>query len=100
MKKAMASLKDHQIDYSFHDYKKSGISEEKLNNWIKQIGWESLINKQGTTWKMLDKNQQAQVTDAKSAITLMIEKTSVIKRPLLEKDGQIVALGLEEVQNL
>lgn len=96
----MASLKDHQIDYIFHDYKKSGISEEKLNNWIKQIGWESLINKQGTTWKMLDKNQQTQVTDAKSSIALMIEKNSVIKRPLLEKDGQIVALGLEEVQNL
>ena len=100
VKKAMTFLKDKQIDYIFHDYKKSGITEEKLNQWIKQIGWEKLVNKQGTTWKMLDKNLQAQVTDAKSAIALMIEKNSVIKRPLLEKDGKIVALGLEEVQKL
>ena len=100
VKKAMTFLKDHQIDYSFHDYKKSGISEEKLNQWIKQVGWENLVNKQGTTWKMLDKNQQAQVIDAKNALTLMIKKNSVIKRPLLEKDGKIFALGLEEVQNI
>jgi len=100
VKKAMAFLKENQIDYSFHDYKKNGIKEEKLNQWVKQIGWESLINKQGTTWKMLDKNQQAQILDAKKAIALMIEKNSVIKRPLLEKNGQIVALGLEEVKTL
>lgn len=98
VKKAMAFLKDHQIGYDFHDYKKSGITQAKLNQWIKQVGWENLINKQGMTWKMLDKNQQAEVIDAKSAIALMIEKTSIIKRPLLEKDGKIVALGLEEAQ--
>lgn len=100
VKKAMAFLKEHQVDYSFHDYKKSGVSKEKLQDWIKQSSWEFLVNKQGTTWKMLDKNLQAQVIDAKSAIALMIEKTSVIKRPLLEKNGKIVALGLEEVQKL
>jgi arsenate reductase len=100
VKKAITSLKENQIDSTFHDYKKSGITEDKLNQWIKQIDWESLVNKQGTSWKKLDKNLQTQVIDAKTAIALMIEKTSVIKRPLLEKDGKIIALGLEEVQNL
>ena len=100
VKKAIAFLNERHVDYTFHDYKKSCVTKEKLQEWIKQVSWENLVNKQGTTWKMLDKNLQAQVTDAKSAIALMIEKTSVIKRPLLEKDGKIIALGLEEVKNL
>lgn len=96
VKSALQWLKDNKIDYEFHDYKSKGISEEKLKNWTKQVGWEKLVNKRGTTWRQLDEKEQNKVTSESSAINLMKEKTSVIKRPLIEKDGKVITLGFEE----
>jgi len=96
VKNALDWLNKHKVAYTFHDYKKSGVTDAKLKDWIKQVGWESLINKRGTTWKQLDESVKEAVTNQAAAIALMKEKTSVIKRPLIEIDGNVVALGFDE----
>jgi arsenate reductase (glutaredoxin) len=96
VKTALDWLKQKNVDFDFHDYKTKGITEEKLKAWGKQVGWESLVNKRGTTWRQLDEKIQLAVKDEKSAIALMLEKTSVIKRPLIEKNGKVLALGFNE----
>lgn len=98
VKSALDWLKKNNVEFEFHDYKSKGISEAKLKAWSKQVGWESLVNKRGTTWRQLDENIQAKVTNEPAAFALMIEKTSVIKRPLLERDGQVLALGFDEAE--
>jgi len=97
VKKALDWMKANKIPYSFHDYKKLGISNAQLTNWSKQVGWEALINKKGTTWKLLGPEVQSAITNQKAAIALMAEKTSVIRRPLIEKDGNLIALGFDEI---
>jgi arsenate reductase (glutaredoxin) len=96
VKSAIDWLNKNKVDFEFHDYKKSGISETKLSEWCKQVGWEILVNKRGTTWRQLDESTQRKVTNEKSAIALMMEKTSVIKRPLIEKNGKVLLLGFDE----
>ena len=96
VKLAVEWLKKNKIEFEFHDYKKSGITASKLSDWSKQVGWESLVNKRGTTWRQLDEASQKKVTNEKSAIALMLEKNSVIKRPLVEENGKVVLLGFDE----
>lgn len=93
VKKAVTALKENQLPYTFHDYKKQGIKAEKLALWLTQYPKETLINRAGTTWKQLSDEQKSAVQDNESAIALMMEKPSVIKRPVIEKEGQIVAVG-------
>jgi arsenate reductase len=96
VKSAVDWLKKNNIEFEFHDYKKSGISGAKLKEWAKQMGWESLVNKRGTTWRQLDESVQKKTTNEKAAIELMMEKTSVIKRPLIEQNGKVILLGFDE----
>jgi Spx/MgsR family transcriptional regulator len=96
VKSAIDWLKKNNVSYDFHDYKAKGITASKLKEWIGQVGWESLVNKRGTTWRQLDEATQKKVTNDKSAIELMIEKTSVIKRPLIEDNGKVITLGFDE----
>ena len=96
VKSALDWLKGKKVEFEFHDYKSKGITEAKLKSWSKQIGWESLVNKRGTTWRQLDEKIQAKITNESAAIALMKEKTSVIKRPLIEEDGKVIALGFDE----
>lgn len=96
VKSALDWLKKNKIEFDFHDYKSKGITEAKLKAWSKQVGWESLVNKRGTTWRQLDEATQKKITSEKAAIALMLEKTSVIKRPLIEEDGKVLALGFDE----
>jgi arsenate reductase (glutaredoxin) len=96
VKSAIEWLNKNKVEFEFHDYKKSGITATKLNEWCKQVGWESLVNKRGTTWRQLEEADQKKVINEKSAIALMLEKTSVIKRPLIEKNGKVVLLGFDE----
>ena len=98
VKSALDWLKKKNIEFEFHDYKTKGITDAKLKAWSKQVGWESLVNKRGTTWRQLDEAIQKKVTSEGAAIELMKEKTSVIKRPLIEKDGKVVALGFDEAE--
>lgn len=96
VKKARTWLDEHGITYEFHDFKKSGISKETLQQWLGQVDWEKLVNRAGMTWRGLSDAEKAAVTDPASAITLMHDKTSVIKRPVLVKDDQILHLGFTE----
>ncbi|MDR0792407.1 MAG: Spx/MgsR family RNA polymerase-binding regulatory protein [Chitinophagaceae bacterium] len=96
VKKSLDWLDQHSIEYRFHNYKKDKISLTQLNNWCKQIHWQELINKKGTTWKKLDASLQLSVTNQKAATHLMAEYTSVIKRPVIELDEKIVAVGFDE----
>lgn len=96
VKSAIDWLNKNKVKFEFHDYKKSGITAEKLSAWSKQVGWENLVNKRGTTWRQLDEIDQKKVTNEKAAITLMIAKTSVIKRPLVEREGKVLLLGFDE----
>ncbi len=98
VKKAVDWLNSHKVEFTFHDYKKEGISKTQLSSWTKQVDWESLVNKKGTTWRALPDEEKAKVKNATSAIALMQEKTSVIKRPLIEKDGKIITLGFDETE--
>ncbi|MCU0358085.1 MAG: ArsC family reductase [Cyclobacteriaceae bacterium] len=96
VKSALDWLKRHSVEFEFHDYKSKGITEAKLKDWCRQVGWESLVNKRGTTWRQLDDNIKQKITSEKAAVALMQEKTSVIKRPLIEVNGKVILLGFDE----
>ena len=95
MKKARDWLAGHGVDYAFHDYKASGIDQATLAGWAKQVGWEVLLNKAGTTFRALPDADKADMTEAK-AIGLMLAQPSMIKRPVLEtEDGILVGFKPE-----
>ena len=104
VKKARTWLEQNGIAYTFHDFKKLGIDEATLNMWLTQQPWEKLINRAGLTWRGLSEETKAGVNDNTSAITLMQDKISLIKRPVLVQDNvqdnaqanQILALGFDE----
>ena len=96
VKKGLDWLKENQVEYEFHDFKKKGITKEKLQQWTKVSGWEKLLNKKGTTWRSLPPEEQQKITDEMSAIELMIEKPSIIKRPVVEK-GRKLLVGFDEI---
>jgi arsenate reductase (glutaredoxin) len=88
MKKARQWLTTHGIEYEFIDYKKTAIDELRLRRWVKQVGWEGLLNRRGTTWRKLDDSIKAEV-DESHAIRLMQETPSIIKRPVLEQGNSL-----------
>lgn len=96
VKKTREWLVANHIAYEFHDFKKLGIDFTTLESWLNQQPWEKLVNRAGMTWRNLTDAEKAAVTDNISAASLMREKTSVIKRPILEKDGKILSLGFDE----
>jgi len=89
MKKAFAWLDGHGVQYDFHDYKIAGIDVERLQNWSKKVGWETLLNTRGTTWRKLSPSQQAHLDEAK-ALKLMREHPTLIKRPVLENANTLL----------
>jgi Spx/MgsR family transcriptional regulator len=93
VKKARAWLDEHGIAYDFHDLKKQGASEALLSNWLKQVGWKQLLKKTGPTWGQLPESVKASIQDDQTALALMLEKPNVIKRPVLECDGRVLATG-------
>ncbi len=97
VKKARAWLDAHQLSYQFHDFKKTGANVTQLNHWAQQVGWEKLLNRQGTTWRQLDDATKASVTDANSAVAVMCDKTSSIKRPILAL-GATLLVGFNETE--
>jgi arsenate reductase len=84
VKKARAWLTANGVDHEFHDLRKQGVPADRLDAWLQAVGWEKLVNRQGTTWRKLDPQAQAAVHDAASARALMLEQASVIKRPVVE----------------
>jgi arsenate reductase len=83
MKKARAWLDKHGVDYAFHDFKTAGIERERLERWVEKAGWETLLNRAGTTFKKLPEKDKDGVTE-KKAIALMLAQPSIIKRPVLD----------------
>lgn len=94
IKKARKWLEAEGIEYQFHDYKKDGLSAEMLDSWVADLGWEALINKRGTTWRKLPEDVKDTIDQA-SAIAIMLENTSIIKRPLLVDDANNTLLGFK-----
>jgi arsenate reductase len=93
VKKARVYLDDRGVAYHFHDYKKAGIDAVDLKRWTKQVGWEVLLNKAGTTFKKLPDADRADIDEAK-AIALMQANPSMIKRPVIE-GGKTLLVGFK-----
>ncbi|WP_454280926.1 ArsC family reductase [Sphingomonas sp. Marseille-Q8236] len=88
MKKARVWLDQHGVAYRFHNYKADGIDEATLRRWVEQVGWELLLNRAGTTFRKLDEADRQDI-DADKAITLMQAQPSLIKRPVLDREGAL-----------
>ena len=94
IKKAKAFLDSNNVSYEFHDYKKQGVSPELLRHWCKSFGYENVLNRRGTTWRKLDAETQATINE-ETAILLMQELPSMIKRPLLDT-GKKLVIGFDQ----
>jgi len=100
MKKAIKWLNENGVDYQFHDFKKAGLDEKQLKAWVKQVGWEVLVNRRGTTWRKLPEAEREGIDEAK-AIQLMLANLSLIKRPVLETDKTLhVGFKAEEYNQI
>ena len=93
MKKAIKWLNENNIDFTYHDYRKDGLTKEQLTHWIDDVGYEALINKRGTTWRKLT-DEQKETINPKNARLLMLENEAMIKRPLLIHQ-QKITLGFK-----
>jgi arsenate reductase (glutaredoxin) len=89
MKKARAWLDSHGVAFAFHDYKTAGIDRDRLKSWCKEAGWETVLNRAGTTFRALPDADKTGLTEAK-AITLMLAQPSMIKRPVLDVGGRVL----------
>ena len=89
MKKARDWLDAHGVAYAFHDYKAAGVDRPRLEAWVLQVGWETLLNRAGTTFRKLPEAERADLDEAK-AVGLMLAQPSMIKRPVLEADGGLI----------
>jgi len=96
VKKARLWLEEHNIAVEFHDFKKLGLDRSIALNWLKQTDWTGLINRGGLTWRGLPEKRKQSIHDSPSALALMMEKTSVIKRPVLEQNGKLLYVGFDE----
>jgi len=94
MKKARAWLDKKGVAYDFHDYKTSGIERAKLEGWAKKAGWETLLNRAGTTFRKLPDKDKDALTE-KKAVALMLDQPSMIKRPVLELPGGKLLVGFK-----
>ena len=98
MKKARAWLDQKGVSYAFHDYKAEGIDRAHLDRWVGCVGWETVLNRAGTTFKKLDDADKADL-DREKAIKLMLAQPSMIKRPVLEADGKLIVGFKPEIYN-
>ena len=94
IKKARKWLEANGVDYKFHDYRKQGVPEKNLRQWVKQAGWETLLNRRGTTWRKLPEDVRENIDEA-SALEIMMDNPSAIKRPVLEADN-VLLIGFKE----
>jgi arsenate reductase len=89
MKKARTWLDTHGVAYGFHDYKTAGIDKDRLKRWSEALGWETLLNRAGTTFRKLPDADREDLNETK-AIALMLAQPSMIKRPVLDLDGKLL----------
>jgi len=89
VKKARAWLTQHEIEYQFHDFRKDGLNKTKVKQWLQSVDWETLLNKRGTTWRKLS-DQQKSDANKTTIVDLMVAEPTLIKRPVLEHEGQVM----------
>jgi arsenate reductase (glutaredoxin) len=92
---AIKWMEENDIENTLHNYKTDGITEKKLAEWARQSGWEKLLNKRSTTWRSLPKEVQDTIVDESSAIKIMMQNTSLIKRPVIEYEKELM-IGFDE----
>lgn len=93
VKKARTWLATQGVDYNFHDYKKVGVDAVALRRWVDRLGWETLLNRAGTTFRALPEGDKTDL-DADKAIAIMLANPSTIKRPVLES-GDVLLAGFK-----
>jgi len=84
VKKARAWLDEHGVPHTFHDFKKQGVPAAELDRWLASAGWESVVNRRGTTWRQLDEATRESVVDNASARQVLLDNPSLIKRPVVQ----------------
>ena len=99
VKRARAWLDEHGVAYRFHDFKKEGVPEKELDQWLEAPGWEALVNRRGTTWRRLDDETRAAVVDTASARSVLIANPSLLKRPVVNWGSDVgVTTGFDAAQ--
>ncbi len=99
VKKARQWLASQAIDYQFHDFRQDGLDRQTIENWLQSVDWTVLLNKRGTTWRKLDDPRKDSV-DANTAVDLMLEYPTLIKRPVVtDNSGCMVGFNEQEYQN-
>ncbi|AYY80984.1 MULTISPECIES: ArsC family reductase [Proteus] len=93
IKKARKWLDDNHVPYTFHDYRKEGLTEALLRTFTENLDWQTLVNKRGTTWRQLSDEEKNAITDVTSAISLMLDKPAIIKRPILVSSDNRFIVG-------
>ncbi len=88
VKKSLKWLKDRNVSIEFNDFKKQPPTLEQLTKWNKTLGWETLLNRRGTTWRKLPEEIKTTITE-ESALAIMLDQPSIIKRPILEHNDQV-----------
>jgi len=100
IKKARAWLSDNGIEFKFHDVRQDGIGADQINYWIDQAGWETVLNRRGTTWRKLDSEIQETIS-GDNVTALLLEHPAMIKRPVLDIDGSItIGFKAEHYQSI
>jgi Spx/MgsR family transcriptional regulator len=95
VKRARAWLEDEGVAAQFHDFKREGLPAQRLDGWLAALGWERLLNRQGTTWRRLDDAAKARVSDTASARALMLSMPSVIRRPVVQWADGTLTVGFD-----
>ncbi|MGS5088345.1 ArsC family reductase [Hydrogenophaga sp. A37] len=95
VKKARTWLTEHGVAHTFHDFKKQGVPERELERWLAAAGWETLVNRKGTTWRGLDEATRNAVTDNASARAMLLAHASVIKRPVVVWADGAITVGFD-----
>ena len=101
VKKAREWMAANQVTHDFHDFKKQGLPEKALNDWLKAAGWETVVNRKGTSWRKLSAEDQAQVSSAASARPYLLANPSLVKRPVIEwqsSSGTEITVGFQPEQ--
>lgn len=97
VKRARAALTGAGIPFDFHDFRRDGLPADRLDAWLDAVGWETLLNRRGTTWRQLSDAERAAVTDRASARVALLARTSLVKRPVVEWPDGRITVGPEAV---
>ena len=95
VRKALSWLDENKVEYNFHDFKKVGLEEAKVEEWINKKDWQTIINRKGHTWRSLDDKSREKINDNKSAAKIAVINPSIVKRPVIEYKKNLL-VGFDE----